>query len=93
MAIINNTNISDAQKQGAIDSMLAMTNIAEKENSAETLLESQGLSDVVVNITDNTVDVIVKKAELTDANRAKIEDIVKRKTGISVENIIITPME
>ena len=34
---------------------------------------------------------IVDAAELTDAQRAQIEDVVKRKTDIAGENIIITP--
>ena len=33
-----------------------------------------------------------EEADLTDAKRAQIEDIVKRKTGIAPENIVITPM-
>ena len=32
-------------------------------------------------------------AELSDAQRAQIEDIVKRKTGIAPENIVITPLK
>ena len=31
-------------------------------------------------------------SELEDARRAQIEDIVKRKTGIAAENIVITPL-
>ena len=31
--------------------------------------------------------------DVTDAKRAQIEDIVKRKTNISAENIIITPID
>lgn len=31
--------------------------------------------------------------EVTDAKRAQIEDIVKRKAGIEAENIIITPIQ
>ena len=30
--------------------------------------------------------------DVTDAKRAQVEDIVKRKTGISAENIVITPL-
>jgi len=37
-------------------------------------------------------DVVVNMTEIDDAGRAQIEDIVKRKTGISGENIVITPM-
>lgn len=48
--------------------------------------------DVVVNIEDDTADVVVGSADLGDAERAQIEDIMKRKTGVSAENIVITPL-
>lgn len=90
--IINNASISDTQKQAAIDAMIKMTDIAEREAAAETLLESKGFEDVVVSITDDTADVVVNMAEVTDAKRAQLEDIMKRKTGVSAENIVITPI-
>ena len=34
----------------------------------------------------------VPDSALEDAQRAQIEDIVKRKTGIAAENIVITPL-
>lgn len=92
LEVINNTNISDAQKQEAIDSMVELTDIAEREAAAEILLEAKGFEDVVVSITDDQADVVVNMAEVDEAGRAQIEDIVKRKTGISGENIIITPV-
>jgi stage III sporulation protein AH len=92
LEIINNTAIADNQKQAAIDAMIKMTDIAEREAAAETLLESKGFEDVVVSITDETADVVVNMAEVTDAMRAQIEDIMKRKTGVSAENIVITPI-
>ena len=90
LEIINSTGLTDVQKQEAVDSMVEMTEIAEKEAAAEILLEAKGFSDVVVSINDNAVDVVVNAAELTDAQRAQIEDIVKRKTDIAPENIVIS---
>lgn len=90
LEVINNVNISEEQKQNAIDSMTAMTEIAEKEAAAELLLESKGFTDSVVSITDDGVDVVVSMTEITDAQRAQIEDIVKRKTDVAGENIVIT---
>ena len=55
-------------------------------------MEAKGFDDVVVSISGDTVDVMVAVSDLTDAQRAQIEDIVKRKTGISAENIIISPV-
>lgn len=92
LEVINNTNISDEQKQAAIDSMIELTDIAERESAAEILLQAKGFEDVVVSITDGQADVVVNMTEVDDAGRAQIEDIVKRKTGISGENIVITPI-
>ena len=90
--IINSAEISEAQKTGAVEEMIALTDIAEKETAAEILLEAKGFEDVVVSISDEGVDVVVKAQSLTDAQRAQIEDIVQRKTGTSPENIIISPV-
>ncbi|MBQ8821625.1 MAG: SpoIIIAH-like family protein [Lachnospiraceae bacterium] len=90
MEIINSTTIADDKKQEALDTMVEMTEIAEKEMEAEILLEAKGFSDVVVSIGDNEVDIVVAAVSLSDAERAQIEDIVKRKTDIGAENIIIS---
>ena len=93
LEIINNKNLTEKQKEDAVNQMIAMTKIAEQEASVETMLLSKGFSEVVVTMTDKGVDVVVNKTELTDANRAQIEDVVKRKTGVSPENIVIVPMK
>ena len=92
MEIINNVNLDDSVKQDAINKMIEATEIAERENAAEILLEAKGFTDVVVSITDDTCDVVLNMGEVTDAKRAQVEDIVKRKTNIAGENIIITPI-
>ena len=91
--IINNESIDDEEKQEAIHTMVSMTDLSEKEAAAELLLEAKGFKDVVVNLTGETADVVIPDAELSDAQRAQIEDIVKRKTGIAAENIVITPLK
>ena len=90
LEIINSDGLSEEQKQEAVNTMVQMTAIAEKEAAAEILLEAKGFSDVVVSINDGAVDVVVNALTLTDVQRAQIEDIVKRKTEISAENIIIS---
>ena len=92
MEIIDNKNLSDEQKQDAVNQMIAMTDLAEKEAAAETLLSSKGFSEAVVSLTSESADVVINAAELSDANRAQIEDIVARKTGIAAENIVINPV-
>lgn len=90
LEIINNVNISDEQKQEAIDGMIAITDAAEKETAAEILLQAKGFDDAVVSIADGMVDVVINTGDLTEAQRAQIEDIVVRKTGIGAENIVIS---
>lgn len=88
--IINSTGIEEAAKQQAIQEMLKLTEIAEKENAAETLLMAKGFADPVVSVSADKVDVVVNASSITDAQRAQIEDIVKRKTEVGAESIIIT---
>lgn len=92
MEIINNTNLGDNQKNEAVKEVIALTEYAEKEQAAETMLSAKGFTDVVVSMNENGVDVVVGEANLEDAKRAQIEDIVKRKTGVEVKNIVITPI-
>ncbi len=92
-SIINNANIAEAAKQEAIQNMIAMTAVAEKENAAETLLQAKGFADPVVSLSDGKVDVVINASSITDQQRAQIEDIVKRKTEVSAEGIVITLLD
>ena len=47
----------------------------------------------MVSITDEECDVVLDMGDVTDAKRAQVEDIVKRKTGVAAENIVITPIQ
>lgn len=92
MEIIDNENLTEEQKQAAVTEMIAMTKIAEQEASVETMLLTKGFTEAVVTLTENGADIVVNSEELTDANRAQIEDIVTRQTGIAPENIVINPI-
>ena len=92
LEIVNNASIEESLKQDAINKLIAMTDIAERESAAEMLLEAKGFTDVVVSITDDNCDVVLNMGEVTDAKRAQVEDIVKRKTNISADKIVITPI-
>jgi stage III sporulation protein AH len=93
MNLINNPNIEEAAKQQAIQEMIDMTAVAERENAAETLLLAKGFADPVVSISSGKVDVVINAPSITDPQRAQIEDIVKRKTEVGAESIVITLMK
>ena len=90
MNLINSSSIDEASKQQAIQDMIEMTEISEKENAAETLLIAKGFADPVVSISQDKVDVVINASSITDPQRAQIEDIVKRKTEVGADQIIIT---
>ncbi len=89
MDMLGDESLSETQKQEAIDVLLEMTEISEKEQAAELLLEAKGFMDSVVNIVGEEVDVVINATEVTDRQIAQIEDIVMRKTGAEAENIVI----
>ena len=91
--MLNNENIDAEKKNEVTTAMLQIQQRIEKETAAESMIEAKGFNEVYVRIDDDTVDVVVDKAELTDAEIAQIEDIVKRKTGVSADKIRITPLK
>jgi len=90
LEIINGDNMDDVAVQSATDAYMKLTEDMEKESEAETLLNAKGFIDAIVSIGEDTVDVVIGKSEITDVEKAQIEDIVVRKTGCSVDEIIIT---
>lgn len=92
LEIIENDSLSQEQKNDAVDQLEAMTQVAERESAAENLLLAKGFTDVVVSITEDGADIVLNMGDVTEAKRAQVEDIVKRKTGIPAENIVITPI-
>ena len=92
LQIINDESIDDAQKKDAIQTMISITEIAEKEADAEMLLKAKGFSNVVVSVSDESCDVVLDMGDVTDAKRAQVEDIVKRKTGIAADKIVVTTL-
>lgn len=92
-AIIDNDSLDESKKKDAVNEMITLTDIAEKESNAEMMLEAKGFTDVVVSMNDDGCDVVLNMGEATDAKRAQVEDIVKRKTRVSADKIVITPIQ
>ena len=92
LEIINNSQLAESAKQSAVEKLVSLTDVAERELAAEILLEAKGFHSSIVSISGSSVDVVLGSVDLTDSQRAQIEDIVTRKTGISTENIIISAL-
>ena len=90
LEIIQSEELTEEAKKEAINSMIALTETAQKESDAQMLLEAKGFAQTVVSISGDKADVMVEAANLTESQTAQILDIVQRKTDIVPENIIIT---
>lgn len=91
--MINNKNLSESKKTECVDNKIEIQKRIEKESAAESLLESKGFDETYVRIDDETVDVVIDKEMLSDAEVAQIEDIVKRKTGFKASQIRISTLK
>ena len=92
--IIENETLGDAEKEEAVAKLTRLAEVIEKEAATEQLLDTKGYGDSVVSIGDDSVDVVLNYDETQPGReRAQIEDIVTRKTGCSVSQIIISRME
>ena len=91
--IIDNKELSSAEKQAAVDKLVELAEISEREMVAENLIMAKGYSDVAVTMTDGYVDVIIVAQTLSSTERAQIEDIVKRKLQVSADKITINAIE
>lgn len=92
LELVNSDQASEAQKEKAMNEIVAMTAVNEKETATENLLAAKGFEDVVVTIVDDSVDVIVNAESLTEQQIAQIEDVVKRKTECASDKIVISPV-
>ena len=92
MEVVNNAALTDVEKQAAVEELAALTQVAEKEAACEMMLSSKGFEEAVVSIAGENADVILNASQVTDAQRAQVEDVVNRKAGIAPDHIVISTM-
>jgi len=88
-SIINNQNTSEAIRNQAVNMKLNTITSTEKEVFIENMVMAKGFTDVIVYLSDQSVNIVVSSENLTEKDVAKIVDIVRRETDISMDNIII----
>lgn len=88
--LVNDENVTDEQKEEAMNEIMNMVDTFEKETSIENLLATKGFNEVVVTILDDSVDVVVNVVQLTKRQITQIEDVVKQEC--SEKTIIISPV-
>lgn len=93
MEIVNNESLSEEEKSSAVEKIVELTEHAEKESAAESMIQAKGYKNVAVTIHEDRVDVMIVADSLDNAARAQIEEIVKSKAGVSADQITITAVK
>lgn len=91
--IIDNKSLKDSVKQEAVDKMAMLCTQMEQETATENLLGAKGFLNSIVTISNDNVDVLVNMKEISKVQKSQIEDIVTRKTGYKLEDVVITSMK
>lgn len=92
--VINNANVSAAEKAVAIQAKTELAQKIEKELILEGLIKAKGFEDAVVTIGSNYYNVIVKNPSALNSNEvAQILSIISGETGCLATNVKIIPME
>ena len=88
-SIISNKD-SDAEAiKDAQDQKIEIVRSMESELTIEGLLVASGFSDAIVTVQDGSINVVIKAAEISKEQAAKVLEIVKDETGEPAQNIKI----
>lgn len=91
-AIIQNEASSEEAVRDAESQKLAITKSMETELVLESLIKALGFEDAVVTGSTNNINVIVKSADMTEAQAAQILDIIVRETDKTATNVRVVPI-
>lgn len=91
--IISNDSLSESEKTAAVEKLAVLSENLEKEVATEELLGAKGFLNSVVSVGESSTDVMIQQKEISKVEKAQIEDIVTRKTGCQVDNIVITTIQ
>jgi len=92
MNMISEQTIDMEQRAVITDAMLEIQRRIERETATEAMLSARGFREAYVRIADQYIDIVVARETLSDAELAQIEDAVRRNTGMSVNQIRVSPM-
>ncbi len=91
MDIIKAENLSEENKQVAVNELMEIERIRDIETASEIMLEAKGFSDTLVYMQDKRVDVVVNAEKITEQDLAQIMDVVKSQTKMKASQIFVNP--
>ena len=92
-AIIESSSASAESKTAAETKKAELIALMDTELALEGLIKAKGFEDVVVSTSTSNINVIVKSAELNEAEVAQIVDVIQGQTDYTLDNIKIFPVE
>lgn len=90
-SIISSEDTSAEAKTAAENMKLDICANMQTELNLESLIKAKGFSEAVVSVGSQNVNVLVNDATLESAEVAQILSIVTSETGVSANNVKITP--
>lgn len=88
-SMINSTDAASEVKQEVQYKLLEITNSVNQELTLETLIMAKGYADVVAVVQPEHVTVVVRDADFSDEDAARIADLVTRSTGLPLSKVTI----
>lgn len=88
-----NESFDDDTRKQAQDRILKMASNVEKEATIENIAKAKGFSEIAVYIDGDSVDMIVKKADLSESDVAKLKDIAAEQLNIGAKDIKIVQVK
>ena len=88
--ILNNSNVSEAQKKTAQEEITKLNNEQNALMITENLLKTKGIEDLIIFVNGDSINVIVKGDEIEKEEIAQIQNVITRELEADIGNIHIT---
>ena len=85
--ILNNSNVSEVQKKTAQEEITKLNNEQNALMITENLLKTKGISDLIIFVNGDSINVIVKGDNI---EIAQIQNVITRELGADIGNVHIT---
>ena len=91
--IINNSQISDTQKEISQNEIKKINDTKNAIMISENLLKNKGFEDLIIFVNGDSISVVIKAKELTQEQIAQVQTIIVRELKADIENIHISNKE
>ena len=88
--ILNNSNVSEAQKKTAQEEITKLNNEQNALMITENLLKTKGISDLIIFVNGDSINVIVKGDNIEKEKIAQIQNVITRELDADIGNVHIT---